>query len=82
MAKPKLAGFHRRALMDDMMLVAGIDLLDAVDCDGGRSYVRARAACGGCQNEAVCREWLAGRSAERLEAFCPNAAFFRSVWRG
>ncbi|ODS02983.1 hypothetical protein AUC71_12235 [Methyloceanibacter marginalis] len=38
--KHELSGFHETLLMDDMMQVTGVDLLEAVDVDGGQSYVR------------------------------------------
>ena len=57
--RPELADFHRKVLMDDMMQVVGVDLLDAIDVDGGQGYVRARASCHGCTGKVFCRDWLA-----------------------
>ena len=77
--KPVLAGFHETVLMDDMMQVVGVDLLDAIDLDGGQSYVRARANCVGCGCRSMCRQWLAEHREAEPQAFCPNAGFFRAV---
>ncbi len=81
-ARPDLAGFHRKVLMDDMMPVVGVDLLDAVDVDGGQSYVRARANCRQCTCTLICRDWLAKHSQGAPQDFCPNANFFRALKRG
>jgi len=80
--RPELADFHRRVLMDDMMQVLGVKLLDAIDVDGGRSYVRARANCRGCACDVVCRDWLAEHSQGTPQDFCPNAEFFRYLKSG
>lgn len=80
--KPELADFHQPALMDDMMQVAGVEHLDAIDLDGGQSYVRARAECHGCACKRECREWLADHREAEPQLFCPNAAFFRAVKSG
>ena len=77
--RPELADFHRKVLMDDMMQVVGVDLLDAIDGDGGRGYIRARASCRNCTCNKVCREWLTGRSVGTPQNFCPNAEFFRAA---
>jgi len=81
--RPELADFHRQVPMDDMMQVVGVEVLAAVDVDGGGSYIRARAACHGCTCEHVCRDWLAEHSeGQQPQAFCPNANFFRAVKSG
>ena len=77
--KPVLADFHETALMDDMMQVVGVDLLDAIDLDGGQSYVKARANCVGCGCKSMCRQWLAEHSNAQPQAFCPNTGFVRAV---
>jgi hypothetical protein len=81
-SKPALADFHQSVLMDDMMQVVGVDLLEVVDVDGGRSYVKARANCRGCTCKAMCREWLAEHSEGQPQTFCPNAGLFRAVKSG
>lgn len=78
----ELSGFHEALLMDDMMQVVGVDLLEAVDVDGGQSYVRARANCVGCGCKSLCRDWLAKNSEGQPQEFCPNAGFFRTVKDG
>jgi len=81
--RPELADFHRQVPMDEMLHVVGVDVLEAVDVDGGGSYVRARVSCRGCTCERVCREWLAEHSeGQQPQAFCPNANFFRAVKTG
>jgi len=65
--------------MDDMMQVVGVDLLAAIDVDGGRSYVRARTNCRSCTCRIVCREWLMQHSTGAPQDFCPNVDFFRAV---
>lgn len=80
--KPELADFHRDVLMDDMMQVVGVDLLEAIDVDGGQSYVRARENCHGCTCKPMCREWLADHSEAQPQSFCPNSEFFRAVKTG
>ena len=77
--RPELADFHRKVLMDEMMQVLSVNLLDAIDVDGGQSYVRARANCRACACELVCRDWLAEHSRGAPQNFCPNAQFFRTV---
>jgi hypothetical protein len=68
--------------MDDMMQVAGVDILAAIDLDGGQSYVRARANCRGCTCKPVCRDWLMEHSQGAPQEFCSNANFFRAVLDG
>jgi hypothetical protein len=80
--RPELADFHQKVLMDDMMQVVGVDILDAVDVDGGRSYVRARANCRNCTCQLICRDWLAEHSQGAPQNFCPNAEFFLAVKGG
>ena len=80
--KPDLANFHRKVLMDDMMEVVDVGVLDAIDGDGGQSYVRARANCRKCTCTVVCREWLAEHSQGAPQDFCPNANFFRAIKGG
>lgn len=77
--RPDLADFHRKILMDDMVEVVGVDVLAAIDVDGGQSYIRARAGCRQCTCTDVCREWLAANSQGAPQDFCPNANFFRAV---
>lgn len=77
--RPDLADFHRKVPMDDMMQVVGVDLLAAIDVDGGQSYIRARANCRGCTCEHVCRNWLAQHSHAEPQEFCPNTGFFRAA---
>lgn len=81
-ARPNLADFHRQVLMEDMMQTVGVDLLEAVDVDGGGSYVRARLNCHDCPCKEGCRDWLAENERGEPQAFCPNAGFFRSVKSG
>lgn len=78
-ARAALADFHQKVLMDDMMHVVGVDILSAVDVDGGQSYVRARANCHSCASKRVCREWLADHSEGEPQEFCLNADFFRAL---
>ena len=78
-SRPDLADFHRNVLMDDMMQVVGVDILAAIDLDGGESYVRARANCRGCTCKSVCRDWLGEHSQGTPPEFCKNANFFRAV---
>jgi Family of unknown function (DUF6455) len=80
--KHELSGFHQTVLMDDMMQVTGVDLLEAVDVDGGQSYVRARANCLGCACKPECREWLSGHSQSAPQEFCPNTKFFEAIKTG
>jgi hypothetical protein len=77
--KTELAGFHRSVLMDDMMQVVGVDLLEAIDVDGGESYVRARAICHSCTCKSACAEWLQTAPDDRPQDFCPNADFFHAL---
>jgi hypothetical protein len=81
-ARPDLADFHRKTLMDDMMPVVGVGVLDVIDVDGGRSYVRARANCRQCTCTLACRDWLAEHSQGEPQYFCPNANLFRAVKGG
>lgn len=78
-ARPDLAGFHRKVLMEDMMETVGVEPFDVVDLDGGRSYIRARASCHACTCKATCRDWLAGTAEGDPQPFCPNAALFEVV---
>ena len=80
--RPDLADFHQKVLMEDMMLTVGVGVLDAIDVDGGQSYVRARANCRNCTCTVVCREWLAEHSQGTPQDFCPNADFFRAIKGG
>jgi hypothetical protein len=67
---------RKQALMDEMMETQGVDLLAAV-C-AGDGFVKARANCRECSDEAACRPWFLERSGEPAE-FCPNGAFFTSL---
>jgi Family of unknown function (DUF6455) len=78
-ARSDLANFHRRAPMDDMMQVTGVDILAAIDVDGGQSYVRARANCHQCPSKEICRDWLLEHLQGEPQDFCPNADFFRAI---
>ena len=80
--RPDLADFHRKVLMEEMMQAAGLDVLDAIDVDGGQSYVRARVKCRGCTSGLVCEDWLAEHSEGTPPDFCPNADFFRTIKSG
>jgi uncharacterized protein DUF6455 len=77
-----LADFHQTVLMDDMMRVVGVDVLDVIDVDGGRSYVRARSCCRRCTRQTECRDWLVQHSQGEPQDFCVNANLFRSVKGG
>jgi hypothetical protein len=74
--KAELADFHQTVLMDAMIQVTGVDHLAAVDLDGGRSYVRARAKCHGCACKSECREWLAAHSQAEPQPFAPMLRSF------
>ncbi len=75
----QVGDFHRSVLMDDMLRVVGVDILTAIDVDGGQSYVRARKTCRACYSKAECRDWLAAHDQGAPQDFCSNADFFRSV---
>jgi hypothetical protein len=77
--RPGLADFHCQVLMDDMMQAVGVDLLEAIDVDGGQSYVRARLNCHGCVCKEECRDWLSEHEHRQSPSFCPNAGFFQSL---
>ena len=51
-------------------------LVTAVRASDG--FVKARANCRDCKDEAACRAWFLERSGEPTE-FCPNGAFFTSL---
>ena len=53
-----------------------MDLVTAVRASDG--FVKARANCRDCKDEAACRAWFLERSGEPTE-FCPNGAFFTSL---
>ena len=53
-----------------------MDLVTAVRASDG--FVKARANCRNCKDEAACRAWFLERSGEPTE-FCPNGAFFTSL---
>ena len=67
---------RKQALMDEMMEAQGVDLVTAVRASDG--FVKARASCRDCKDEAACRAWFLERSGEPTE-FCPNGAFFTSL---
>ena len=67
---------RKQALMDEMMETQGVDLLAAVRAGDG--FVKARANCRDCKDEAACRAWFLERSGEPAE-FYPNVAFFTSL---
>jgi hypothetical protein len=74
---------RRQALMDDMMERCGVDVLDVIRRDGGRTFAEARARCRSCLSVGICREWLlaAGSDLGVPPGFCPNADLFRSCLR-
>ena len=67
---------RKQALMDDMMGAQGVDLVDAVRTGDG--FVKARANCRQCKDEAACRAWFLEQHGEPAE-FCPNGGFFASL---
>jgi hypothetical protein len=74
---PRIARVLRKhALMDEMMEAQGVDLLAAVRA--GDAFVRARANCRDCKNDAACRAWFLERTGEPAD-FCPNGEFFASL---
>jgi len=78
-ARPEFADFHQKVPMDDMMQTVGVNILDAIDVDGGQSYLRARSNCRTCTSKATCAGWLASHDQGEPQDFCPNADFFRSL---
>ena len=54
---PQFAGaLRKQALMDEMMETQGVDLVAAVRAGDG--FVKARANCRECNDEAACRAWF------------------------
>ena len=47
---------RKQALMDEMMEAQGVDLVTAVRASDG--FVKARANCRDCKDEAACRAWF------------------------
>ena len=47
---------RKQALMDEMMETQGVDLVAAVRAGDG--FVKARANCRECKDEAACRAWF------------------------
>ena len=69
---------HRQELMDHMIERLGVDVLTAIDMEGGCAFVQARARCRNCLHESGCRLWLDSSTASPFPPdFCPNANFFR-----
>ena len=68
---------QRYALMEQMMVTQGVDVLSALRVDGGLAFIEARAKCRYCRHAEVCRRWLLGEGQLENPVFCPNAAFFR-----
>ena len=54
---------RKQALMEEMMEMQGVDLLAAVRAGDG--FVKARANCRDCKDEAACRAWFLERSGVR-----------------
>ena len=79
--KPNLANFHQNVLMEDMLDAVGVSVLDVIDFDGGKSYVRARQNCRECSCQETCRSWLAENDEGAPQAFCPNSNFFEILKR-
>ncbi|MDJ0513933.1 MAG: DUF6455 family protein [Methyloceanibacter sp.] len=74
-----LASFHRPVLMEDMIETTGVNPLDVIDLDGGKSYLRARANCHNCTCKAVCSNWLSVNKEGDPQPFCPNADLLRMI---
>jgi hypothetical protein len=70
---------RRQRLMDDMMKRCGVDVLEVIRSDKGRSFAEARARCRFCLSARTCREWLLSPRSEFAMPpdFCPNAHLFR-----
>jgi len=70
---------RRQALLDDMIERCGVDVLDVIHCDRGRSFAEARAKCRSCLSARTCREWLlaTGSGPASPPDFCPNSCLFR-----
>lgn len=72
---------RRQALMEDMMERCGVEMLDVIHTDSGRSFAEARAKCRSCAAVMTCRAWLltfGGRDTAPVPTFCPNAGLFRT----
>ena len=71
---------RRQELLDDMMERCGVDVVQVVRSDGGRSFAEARARCRLCLSARRCGEWLLAAPRGELASppdFCPNACLFR-----
>jgi hypothetical protein len=67
--------------MGEMMAKVGVapEAMAAVGMRG-RTVAAARA-CAECRNEAVCHDYLDGKSDAKPAEFCPNNALFESLKR-
>jgi hypothetical protein len=70
---------RRYELMDRMMQKRGVSAEAARRVDGGLAFKEARAKCGYCLQEELCRRWLTLRAPRTVANFCPNSAFFTSL---
>jgi hypothetical protein len=75
---------RQQRLMDDMMERCGVDVVDLIRCDRGKSFADARGKCRLCLAASTCQEWLlalGNNNAVLPPEFCPNAELFSTSLR-
>lgn len=66
---------ERPLLLADVLGFEGIDMAQHVQGAGARQFALAARKCMDCAARDRCEAWLADRTANGYQAFCPNAAY-------
>jgi hypothetical protein len=67
--------------MGEMMAKVGVAPEDMASVNMRGRTVAAARRCAECTNEAVCHDFLDGKTDVPVESFCPNAGLFNSLKR-
>jgi hypothetical protein len=66
---------ERPLLLSDLLALEGIDMGRHVKGAGARQFALAARRCMHCTARERCEDWLAARSGDGYQAFCPNAGY-------
>jgi hypothetical protein len=66
---------ERPLLLSGLLSFEGIEMGEHVSGAGAHQFALAARKCMQCGARGQCEAWLAGRSADGYESFCPNAAY-------
>lgn len=72
---------ERPLLLSRLLVFEGIEMSEHLTGAGTRQFALAARKCMQCSAREQCEGWLAGRSADGYESFCPNAGYIARLKR-